>query len=118
MPSIIPSSMTTIQIGIRGRNDKRALLTRGNLAHVGVKIGLKLKRPPKGGRIERKDLEAGSLCGFLAGEHGGNETGLGLFLALADFELAKNGVPANVNFVPGVFEIAQCAFAHFAEVAQ
>jgi hypothetical protein len=32
IPSIIPSRTTTIQIGIRARNDKSGGLTRGNLA--------------------------------------------------------------------------------------
>jgi len=50
-------------------------------------------------------------------EHGG-KWGLSLFLALADLELAQNRVPADINLMPLVFEVAQGALAHFAEVPQ
>jgi hypothetical protein len=42
-----------------------------------------------------------------------------LFLgALLHFELAKNGVPADVDFVPLGFEAAQAALAHLAQGAE
>ncbi len=63
------------------------------------------------------DKSSRGLRGFLAGEHGG-ETALRLFLALTDLKLAEDSVPPNVDFVPGVFEVAQRAFAHLAEVTQ
>src|SRR5580692_831970 len=38
--------------------------------------------------------------------------------ALLDFELAEDGMPADVDFVPLGLEIAQGAFAHLAEDAK
>ncbi len=35
--------------------------------------------------------------------------------ALFDLELAENGMPADVDFVPLAFQAAQCAFAHLAQ---
>src|SRR5471032_764753 len=39
-------------------------------------------------------------------------------VALLDFELSQNRVPADVNFVPAILDAAQVAFAHLAQVAQ
>ena len=53
---------------------------------------------------------------FLA-EHG-TESGFGIFITLTDFELPQDSVPADINFVPGIFQIAQYAFVHLAQIAQ
>ena len=44
--------------------------------------------------------------------------GLYLLGVLFDLELAQDGVPGDVNFVPLAFQAAERAFVHFAEVAQ
>src|SRR5579862_930079 len=43
---------------------------------------------------------------------------LGLLGALFDLELAQNGMPADVDFVPLAFDAAQGTFAHFAQVTE
>src|SRR5579872_1266726 len=44
--------------------------------------------------------------------------GFRFFAALFDFDLAEDGVPADIDFVPLGFEVAQGALAHFGEKTQ
>jgi hypothetical protein len=37
---------------------------------------------------------------------------------LTDFQLTDNGMPADVDFVPGIFEAAQGRIVHFADVTE
>ena len=54
---------------------------------------------------------------FFFGEHRA-EAGLGFLVSLSNLQLAEDRVPADVDFVPGVFQVSQDAFIHFAQVAQ
>ena len=52
-------------------------------------------------------------CVSLPPEKGGR-----VLVVLLDLELAQDGVPGNINFVPGVLDAAQRAFAHLAQIAE
>ena len=70
-----------------------------------------------------RDVEESSLPGSgenlrLRGLFAAEQAGIGFLLALADFELAKDGVLGDINLMPLVFEIAQNTFAHLAEVTK
>src|SRR2546425_9207359 len=100
IPSIIPSRMTVIQSGIHRRNREKFQMTSSKRV-----TGIDTRHSS---HVTRELLSA---------KHSG-EGGFGFIFAAAHLQLAKDGMPANINFVPLIFERAQSSFAHIAEVAK
>src|ERR1019366_4979220 len=102
-----------LSIGMAGRNEK-----------IRRKTSRKRNRHRKRKKTEavRASVQASTPCDVVvcfsfAAEQSG-ESAFGVFRVLADFQLAENGMPADVDFVPLALDIAERAFVHLAQEAE
>src|ERR1017187_6124788 len=110
IPSTIPSRMTVIQSGIVWINGKMKRKTR-------KKSGPLKRDVPYALRFTIHASRPGSLVFLFATQQRG-KSAFGIFRVLPDFQLAEDGMPADVDFVPLAFNVSQRAFVHLAEEAE